>query len=66
MEDVGFDVDVLVVEVEFDECPVGEDVDLRLRPGGAGCFVVPVADAGCVVVGSAAGVVWAVGAGLAG
>jgi hypothetical protein len=66
VEEAGFDVVSVRVEVEFDCVPVVEDISPRPIYGlvdlcFAGCRVVPVADAGYFVVRAAARIIRSVG-----
>lgn len=66
VEEAGFDVVTVGVEVEFDCVPVVEDISPRpinclVGRGLAGCRVVPVADAGYFVVRAAARIIRSIG-----
>lgn len=66
VEEAGFDVVPVDVEVEFDCVPVVEDISPRpinslVDLGFAGCRVVPVTDAGYFVVRAAARIIRSIG-----
>lgn len=66
VEETGFDVVTVGIQVEFDCVPVVEDISPRpinglVGRGFAGCRVVPVADAGYFVVRAAARIIRSIG-----
>ncbi len=66
VEEAGFDVVTVGVEVEFDCVPVVEDISPRpingfVGRGFAWCRVVPVSDAGYFVVRAAARIIRSIG-----
>lgn len=66
VEEPGFDVVTVRIQVEFDCVPVVEDISPRpidslVDLGFAGCRVVPVSDAGYFVVRAAARIIRSIG-----
>lgn len=66
VEEAGFDVVTVRIQVEFDCVPVVEDISPRpinclVGRGFAGCLVVPFADAGYFVVRAAARIIRSIG-----
>lgn len=66
VEEAGFDVVTVGIQIEFDCVPVVEDISPRtinclVGRGFAGCRVVPVADAGYFVVRAAARIIRSIG-----